>query len=172
LAVKVSRKIEDTSPGYLGVERRSAENYSKTYEAMLKQFGLTGKMVDAESAIFAICDKLLTKGTALKSASGIVNMARDKRREKNLTNHDLARLMEQVIFPAMAGTVKADHLDALRLSDGDLKRLAFNLKRDYSPEEEYVPRFYEEIRVTATQLDGELERFKRKLTELTIRDFN
>jgi len=151
--------------GHLGIEPRAAENYSKTYEAVLKNIKLAGKRVTAEEAVIGICEKLETKATLVNP--GLWAQVKARRATPNFrpSGLQLADLIEQVIVPTITrdNVRVGQHVAALQTAKSDLASLARNLRRDAQSPSPPMARVFEEVRVTQDELDRSLAAFKLDL---------
>jgi len=157
--------------GELGIAERAAENYSKAYEALLKNIGLNGKLVTAEQSIPRICEKLETKATLVNPEI----WSRWKLQQTLIPDSgnkvDLADLVEKVIIPTVEQTPLrgGQHVSAVRDAAKDLLWLAKNLRidaRDLHAREfgsPQISRFFQEVRVSPQALDSSLTDFKSQL---------
>lgn len=154
--------------GLFGIAPRAAENYSKGYEALLKNVEAEGKLVDAATAIPAVCAKLARKVTLENRSIWDQWLAsRAAHPDQPPSNLAIADLIDRVIMPTLDAhtDVEGKHLGVLRKSRSDLAQISRDLRRDVvSMNEEYVPRFFGEIRAKPELLDQSLNSFRTRFS--------
>jgi hypothetical protein len=161
--------------GELGITAAAGENYSKDYEAVLRNLKIGGLVATADEVIPAIVEKLQSKAVLANphvwqrwqhqratSASAQLSAGLSAR------NVLLADLITMVILPTIAqpnvDNAKHQFLGVLRAAQRTLARLAGNLREDAARfGGEYMPRVFEEVRVTPDLLDRSLNDFRDAL---------
>jgi hypothetical protein len=159
----------------LEISKRSAENYSKAYKAVLKTLGFKslmknkGEIVNVREAILAMVERcrkiaklsnfdrhfIVVLDTKLRRKGLEPNMRLDNR----FSNRTVAEILEIVI--EYCQTVRCDpdpFIAAVLAATDDLRRIANELRRDERMGRTHTVRYFEEISVTPEQVDWRLQR--------------
>jgi hypothetical protein len=162
----------------LGITAAAGESYTKDYEVVLRNLGIGGRLATADEVIPAIVAKLESKaalvnphvwrGSQHRSATAAAQVPGGL----NARNAWLADLITLVILPTIAqpnvSDAKHQFLAVLRSAGPTLERLARNLRDDATRfVGVYMPRVFEEVRVTPDILDQSLFAFKNALARET-----
>jgi hypothetical protein len=143
----------------LGITPRAAENYGKAYEKLLqKKFSLKGKQVDIRTAVKAMIDKC--KKDDLSEYDKLLKDAQLPTDDlSKMTNRAIGSLIVNVIIPFAKGLSKSKFGAMVQDAQDDLKGIADKLCEDENIGLTMTPRFFQELRLTAAELDTGLGAF-------------
>ncbi len=159
----------------LGIAERAAENFSKSYQALLRAMALSGRTVSVHEAVanmYIFCHRAMTQKPALNPsltslvAKAALQPAMAANGVAGMDNADVAKMIEQVILPFggaasgagfSAGDVQA-FFTALSAAAADLRQVASQLRADAARTgEARTLRYFQEVVVAPHALDAGLD---------------
>ena len=160
-----------TDPQYAsyGIMDRAGENYDKPYEALLDHLKLKGKQIKIEEVIPVIITKLKKK-----TNGQVVNPDLLRAYEQSqgtsvpIPKSTLAELIKQVIVPTAnkPDFATSKFVQKLQSAENALRSIAEFLIRDGgNTETAAVPRVFQEVRVSFTELDAVIQEFLAQVHE-------
>lgn len=157
-----SKQLHDLV-GHWEFDHRSAENYSKEYEKLLRKGLKLGKspLIDVQTVIPAICNKLATAEVTVTLENA--HLWNKWQAAPSIEIRGLIELIEYVILPTLdrpGPYPKGSIFHALQPAREDLKKIAKQLNKDSQLEiEDLFPRYFQEIRAMPQNLDDSLIKF-------------
>lgn len=159
-----SRELNDlvaTRPD-LGIRQRSAENYGKKYENLLKHLNLHGPRITIRLALDELilqCLKSVGGTTAFLALLGENGFDRNLVNTQGLTHRDMGRLLRNVVIPFTLQSPRARLHKLITNADNEIDGLIQCLLSDLELLDFRTPRYFHEVRTSPSNVTDALRDF-------------
>jgi hypothetical protein len=159
-----SRELNDlvvTRPD-LGIRQRSAENYGKKYEALLKHLDLHGPLITIRLALDELIEECLQSADGAASFLTLLGengFDRNLVNTQGLTHRDMGRLLRNVVRPFMLQSPETRLRKLIRHADNEIDGLIECLLSDLELLDSRSSRYFHEVRTSPSNVTDALRDF-------------